>query len=229
MALDQASRQDSIAIVPTARASATRRAGSESDAPLVVPGDLHVRVRKANRGRLTIFVIDSSGSMGAERLRNAKVATTRMLLDAYQRRDRVAVVGFWGTEAKVLLRPTSSVEVAQARLQSLPSGGTTPLAAGLVQAAELAEQNRDDRELFGVVMSDFRPNVPYGSSGLMEGSLQAGARLAAALDAAVIVDTESSRIRLGIGPDLASAMGAGYVAMSELDPEALSQADLAAR
>ena len=87
-------------------------------------------VREQRAGNLIVFAVDASGSMGAERrMEAAKGAVLSLLLDAYQRRDLVAMVMFRGEQADVVLRPTGSVEVAKARLAQLPTGGTTPLAA----------------------------------------------------------------------------------------------------
>jgi magnesium chelatase subunit D len=54
-----------------------------------------------------------------------------LLKDAYQKRDRVAMVSFRKQEAVVNLPPTSSIYRAGELLKELPVGGKTPLAAGL--------------------------------------------------------------------------------------------------
>ena len=87
-------------------------------------------MREPKTGNLVILAVDTSGSMGADRrIAAAKGAVLGLLTDAYQRRDRVALVAFRGDAAEVVLRPTGSVEIARARLAELPAGGTTPLAA----------------------------------------------------------------------------------------------------
>src|SRR5439155_917057 len=128
---------DGLAVGGTVRAAAARRAGprdagpgdagpGDGDEPLVTPGDLRLAVREQRTGNLVVLCVDASGSMGgARRMEAAKGAVLSLLLDAYQRRDRVAVVTFRDRDAEVVLRPTGSVEVARARLRDLPTGGRT--------------------------------------------------------------------------------------------------------
>ena len=107
-----------------------------------------------------LFAVDASGSMAArQRMRAVKGAVLSLLLDAYQRRDKVGLVTFRGTGAELALPPTSSVEAAARRLASLATGGRTPLAAGLAQAARVlaAERLRDPRRrALLVVVTDGR-------------------------------------------------------------------------
>ena len=100
-------------------------------------------VREGREGNLVLFVVDASGSMAArQRMRAVKTAVLGLLLDAYQRRDKVGLVTFRGTRADLGLPPTSSVEAGAARLRELPTGGRTPLAAGLLRAAEVLRVER---------------------------------------------------------------------------------------
>ena len=107
-----------------------------------------------------LFAVDASGSMAArQRMRAVKGAVLSLLLDAYQRRDKVGLVTFRGAGAELALPPTSSVEAAARRLASLATGGRTPLAAGLARAARVlaAERLRDPRRrALLVVVTDGR-------------------------------------------------------------------------
>ena len=77
------------------------------------PDDLRRAVREGREGNLVIFVVDASGSMAArDRMSAVSGATLSLLRDAYQRRDKVAVITFRGQDARVVLPPTSSVYVA---------------------------------------------------------------------------------------------------------------------
>src|SRR5206468_12202035 len=97
----------SVAVGPTIRAAAARRAAAGGGGPAVVAGDVREAVREQRAGNLVILAVDASGSMGAEtRMEAAKAAVLGLLLDAYQRRDRVALVTFRGDGAEVVLRPT---------------------------------------------------------------------------------------------------------------------------
>jgi magnesium chelatase subunit D len=125
-----------LAIAASLRAAAARRA--LSDGPPLAHADLREHVRAGREGNLVVFCVDASGSMGARRRMAAvKGAILGLLLDAYRRRDRVALVTFRGAGAEVVLAPTGSIERAAAVLGALATGGATPLAAGLHRAAEL--------------------------------------------------------------------------------------------
>ncbi len=105
--------------------------------------DLREVVREGREGNLVLFVVDASGSMAArKRMSAVKTAVLSLLLDAYQRRDKVGLITFRGAGAEVALPPTSSVEAGAARLRSLPTGGRTPLAAGLMRAADVLRVER---------------------------------------------------------------------------------------
>ncbi|HYV59118.1 MAG TPA: ATP-binding protein, partial [Acidimicrobiia bacterium] len=133
----------SVAVGATARAVAERRA-VEPDGPAVRAEDLREARREQRAGNLLVLAVDASGSMGApQRMEAVKGAVLGLLVDAYQRRDRVALVAFRGDGADVLLRATGSVEVARARLADLPTGGRTPLAAGIDTALAVATSPAD--------------------------------------------------------------------------------------
>ena len=213
-----------LALGATVTAAAARR-GVEPDSEPLSRADLRQAVREARTAHLVILSVDASGSMGsARRMEAAKGAALSLLVDAYQRRDRVALVTFAGEEAAVALRPTGSVEVARARLGELPTGGRTPLAAGLRAALEVARTaTRTDpgRRPVLVLVTDGRATAPLPDP--------AGAALAAATQVAragieaLVVDAEDGDIRLGLARTLAEAMGAAYVALPELAAEPLAR------
>ena len=125
--------------------------------------DLREKIRETQTGSLILFVVDASGSMGAQRRMVAvKGAVLSLLLDAYQRRDRVALISFRGIRSDILLPPTNSVDLAQIYLRDMPTGGRTPLSKGLYTALELLETEKlKDRETLPMVvlLSDGRSNV----------------------------------------------------------------------
>ncbi|MEW2167741.1 putative cobaltochelatase, partial [Streptomyces sp. NPDC007084] len=131
--------------------------------------DLRQATREGREGNLVLFVVDASGSMAArQRMSAVKGAVLSLLLDAYQRRDKVGLVTFRGSAAEVALPPTSSVDAAAARLESLPTGGRTPLAAGLLRAHEVlrVERLRDSarRPLVVLVTDGWTSRTPSSSS-----------------------------------------------------------------
>ncbi|GAA4220308.1 magnesium chelatase subunit D [Streptosporangium album] len=175
--------------------------------------DLREAVREGREGNLVLFVVDASGSMAARRrMRAVKTAVLGLLIDAYQRRDKVGLVTFRGTRADLVLPPTSSVEAGAARLRELPTGGRTPLAAGLLRAVEVlrVERLRDPaRRPLLVLVTDGR-----ATSGTMEESHRAAELLAGVTS--VVVDCESGPVRLGLARSLARRMGAAAVCLDDL-------------
>jgi magnesium chelatase subunit D len=209
-----------VALAATVRAAAPhQRARGRGGPGLVVrPGDLRENVREGREGNLILFLVDASGSMAAQRRMSAvKGAVLSLLKDAYQRRDRISLISFRGEGASVLLPPTSSVELAAARLEELPTGGRTPLAAGIEKAAKVLERERlrdPDRRPLVVLLTDGRATA--GPDPL---SAAAGLRSLAA--ASFVVDIEEGHVRLGMAGDLARAMGASCLRLEELRAESL--------
>ncbi|MFJ3715855.1 putative cobaltochelatase [Streptomyces sp. NPDC090057] len=218
-----------------------QRARGRSGPGLVVRrDDLRQATREGREGNLVLFVVDASGSMAArQRMSAVKGAVLSLLLDAYQRRDKVGLVTFRGSAADVALPPTSSVDAAAARLESLPTGGRTPLAAGLLRAHEVlrVERLRDPaRRALVVVVTDGRAtgggaarSVSGRGGGRATGGTEpvalAGraARLFAADGvASVVVDCESGPVRLGLAGQLAGELGGTAVTLEELRSDSIA-------
>ena len=175
---------------------------------------------------MVLFAVDASGSMAArQRMRAVKGAVLSLLLDAYQRRDKVGMISFRGDGAHLVLPPTSSVEAAARRLAELPAGGRTPLAAGLRRAAGVlaAERLRDPgRRPLLVVVTDGRAT---------DGQPGAVIRAAALLRdvASVVVDCEYGPVRLGLAAGLAAVLGGAVIRLDELAAAGLVQTVRTAR
>jgi magnesium chelatase subunit D len=179
----------------------------------VTPADLREAVREGREGNLVLFAVDASGSMAArQRMRAVKGAVLSLLLDAYQRRDKVGLVTFRGCGAEVALPPTSSVDAGARRLADLATGGRTPLAAGLALAARVlaAEHIRDPaRRPLLVIVTDGR-----ATSGTDADLARAVAGLAGV--ATVVIDCETGPVRLGLAGRLAGLLGGAVVGVDEL-------------
>ncbi|GAA3069435.1 hypothetical protein GCM10020000_62350 [Streptomyces olivoverticillatus] len=157
-----------------------------------------------------------------KRMGAVKGAVLSLLLDAYQRRDKVGLITFRGTGAELALPPTSSVDAGAARLEKLPTGGRTPLAAGLLQAHEVlrVERLRDPaRRPLLVVVTDGR--ATGGPEPLVRARRAAGL-LAADGTASVVVDCESGPVRLGLAGELGRALGGPVVTLDELRADNVS-------
>jgi len=218
-------------------ATASRPAGRPGPArrsPLLVvrSGDLRWQVREGREGNLVLFVVDASGSMAARRRMAAtKGAVLSLLVDAYQRRDKVGLVSFRGRGAEVLLPPTSSIELAARRLASLPTGGRTPVDAGLARARALlaAEAIRDPRRRpLLVVITDGRANATsdLGRSATVSldpvtAAMAEARALASTGVGAIVIDTEDAAVRLGLAGELAQALGGPCIALDALAAQPL--------
>ncbi|MDT0350661.1 putative cobaltochelatase [Pseudonocardia charpentierae] len=211
-----------------------RSRGREGAGLVLQRGDLRRAEREGREGNLVLFAVDASGSMAARRRMSAvSGAVLSLLRDAYQRRDKVGLVTFRGTGAEVVLPPTSSVPIAQARLAALRTGGRTPLAEGLLRARRLlaAERLRDPRRrALLVIMTDGRATVAArpGNDPVRD-ACRAAALLAADGIATVVVDCEAGPVRLGLAAGIAAAAAAPLIALADLSADRVAGVVHAAR
>lgn len=192
--------------------------------PRPAPDDVRRAIREGREGNLVIFVVDASGSMAArDRMSAVGGATLSLLRDAYQRRDKVAVITFRQQDARVLLPPTSSVHIASRRLARFDTGGKTPLAQGLLAARDVVvrERARDRaRRPLVVLLTDGRAT---GGPDPLGRTRAAAALLVAEGAAAVVVDCETSFVRLGLAEQLAQQLGAPAVRLEHLHADSLTR------
>ncbi|MFF7329463.1 putative cobaltochelatase [Streptomyces sp. NPDC090306] len=212
-----------LAATVQAAAPHQRSRGRSGPGLVVRRDDLREATREGREGNLVLFVVDASGSMAArQRMSAVKGAVLSLLLDAYQRRDKVGLVTFRGKDADVALPPTSSVDAAAVRLASLPTGGRTPLAAGLLRAHDVlrVERLRDPaRRALVVVVTDGRATggpEPVALAG------RAARLFAAEGTASVVVDCESGPVRLGLAGQLAGELGGTAVTLDELRADSIA-------
>ena len=208
-----------IAVIDTVRAAAARR--PQEGTPRIGIQDLRVHRRMRKVGNLMLFVVDGSGSMAAQRrMQLTKSAVLSLLADAYKRRDRVGVITFRKTEAYETVPPTSSLDVAHARMHELPTGGRTPLAHGLELARRVVERERArDAELRPIVilLTDGVANV-----GLVAGSdpitdaLRSASAIARERVPALVVDADRRHNRSSSLVELARQMAAAHVRLDAL-------------
>ena len=228
-----------VALDATLRAAAPHQVVRDHKgmAVAVQKEDIRERVRVGKVSVACVFVVDASGSMGAtKRMESAKGAVLSMLLDSYRHRDRVGLVAFRGSSAEVLLPLCSSVDLAQKQLEDLPTGGKTPLGAGLVKGMEVLQQERrKNGEVIPmmVVISDGRANVPLSGDvrhevlGIAEEIRSQGIRT-------VVIDTEETgdsllEFRLGYCRMVAEHAGGGYYPIADLSSGLLREITAAER
>jgi magnesium chelatase subunit D len=217
---DAGGRTRDLALAATVRAAAPhqKKRGRERPGLVVRAQDLRENVREGREGNLIVFAVDASGSMAArKRMSAVKGAVLSLLSDAYQRRDKVALISFRGEGAHVMLPPTSSIELAASRLEDLPTGGRTPLAAGLAKADEVLRREglRDaGRRPMLVLLTDGRATTGPDPR-------EASVGLRALGVASFVVDTEEGHVRLGMAAEVADALGARCLRLEELRAESL--------
>jgi magnesium chelatase subunit D len=187
--------------------------------------DLHLAVTEGRESNLVLLVVDASGSMAARRRMEAvKAAALSLLLDAYQRRDKIGLITFRGATGTLALPPTSSVDTAARRLQELPTGGRTPLAEGLLCAAETLrlERIRDSRRRpLLVLVTDGR--ATHGPDAVGRSRWVAD-RLRRTGVASLVIDCESGPMSLGLAQTLSLHLGAQYLTVDEVAADQLVRA-----
>ncbi|MCL5877517.1 MAG: putative cobaltochelatase [Candidatus Bathyarchaeota archaeon] len=214
-----------LAFDATLRAAAPfqkRRREESNDqqmALLIERSDLREKVRETKMGNLILFVVDASGSMAAEeRMSATKGAVLSLLLDAYQRRDRVGLIAFRKDAAELVLPPTNCVELAQKYLAKLPTGGRTPLAHGLKLGVDTIKfWTRDGKDIpLLVLVSDGRANVNLSGGDPVEEAKRIAQSIASQGIQTIAVDTERGFLSFGLVKQISEAVGGKYLRLEEL-------------
>ncbi|MFA5565453.1 MAG: ATP-binding protein [Acidimicrobiia bacterium] len=205
---------DPVAVLSTVRSFAQRR--SADPTAEISARDLRSEQRSEPAQQTIVICVDLSGSMGAqERSELATGVVLGLLGSAYQQRYRVALVTFAGEGADLALSPTSSVEVARNRLHNLSTGGPTPLAEGLSLGQQTCQNAaRSGSEAHLMVITDGRAT---GDANAMEGALAAARKIRDRGIQSTVLDCESGAVRLGLAETLATAMGAYYQPIDQLE------------
>lgn len=217
-----------IAFDATLRAAAPYQKARPSNGCAVVirKDDLRSKIREKRTGNIFLFVVDASGSMGArERMKTVKGVIFKILLDAYQKRDRVGMVAFRKNQAEVLLPVTRSVDFAQKKLASMPTGGKTPLAKGLLKAEDVLDMlYRQDanQDPVMILITDGRATSPLNKgTNPVTDALEEAKRIGRRNIPVAVIDTESGFIKLGLAKKLAKAMGASYFQVDKISEDQL--------
>lgn len=182
-----------------------------------------VRVRRANN--LILFVVDASWSMAAaERMEATKGAIMSLLMDAYQRRDQVGLVVFQKDRARLVLPPTSSVDLASKALKDIPVGGKTPLSSGLLLAFRICQgavrRDPETRPMI-ILLTDGAGNVSITGMPAQEEAMHMAHLIHQAHFRSVVVNMEHAAFDRGLAQALADSMGAPCYCLPDLAAESL--------
>jgi magnesium chelatase subunit D len=209
------------------RIQTASRSPSQDTRLRIRPNDFRTIRFAERRETLTIFVVDASGSLALNRLAETKGAVELLLADCYIRRDQVALIAFRGKEAELILPPTRSLLRAKRSLSGLPGGGGTPMARGIDASAALAQSalRRGQTPLI-VFLTDGRANIARdgapGRPTARDDALVSAKILSRFAIKSLLIDT-SPRAELQ-AEQLASAMGAVYLALPHVNAGAISGA-----
>jgi len=211
-----------IAIDATIRASVVRNVGGGKGNIKIEKDDLREKVREKKKASVIVFVVDSSGSMAAKkRMEAAKGAVMSLLEDAYQKRDKVGFVAFRGNKAEILLKPTSSVELAAKYLKELPTGGKTPLSDGMYKGFELLkmEINKDKNTIPAMVLiSDGMGNVPIQKN-VREEVISLANEIKEKNISLMVIDSGAGFLKLGYNSEIVEASCGKFINLDELSAD----------
>ena len=194
---------------------------------IIYPQDIMIKRFEKQSERLLIFLVDASGSNAIGRLAEAKGAIEILLSDAYAKRDNVALISFSGLKADPLLLPTKSLVTAKKKLSSLPGGGATPLAKGLLEAFKMADaaRSRSIKPII-ILLSDGRGNITLDGLGDRVKAIEDTTYIASLIKRNAInnIFIDTSRRKTPMADELAKELNGHYFQLPMANSSSISKA-----
>lgn len=217
-----------LALAATLRAAAPyqRGRGRRGGRLELRVSDLRQKVRERKTRSLLILVIDGSDSVMARQLMpRTRSVLLALLQNAYEKRDRVAMLVFRFAQGRVVLPPTRNFARARRCVDDLYVGGCTPLATGLLEGLRLAESERlrdpGTRPIL-VVLTDGLANIDLSGNMRRDtprrDALNIAQEIARRQIPTIMIDTNPNAVIVNDagekvaspGPELARALDADY-------------------
>ncbi len=182
--------------------------------------DIREKMRMQSMAAAILFLLDASGSMGANRrMVLTKGIIVSLLTEAYCKRDQVALLTFRAAQTDLLLPFTRSPQVARRRLRSLAVEGKTPLGLGLKEADILLQRqvmkNAKLKPLL-IVVSDGKGNVALEYDDPYDEAMHYARLVQKRGIVSIFIDTEEDPCSFGYGHHVAQAMGAHYLPAEDI-------------
>lgn len=211
------------------RAAAPNQINRESEMAFAIEdSDIREKIYERKVGTTILFVVDASGSMGArKRMSAAKGAVISLLMDAYQKRDRVGLISFRGDRADMVLPFTGSVDIAKKKMDIMPTGGKTPLSQALLLAQQTFEKEikmNNRNRMMMVLITDGKGNVPISSERPMTEAVRISGMIRDLKVSSLVLDTEEGLISLGLTRKLTNALGGRYMKLEEMESSYIAAA-----
>ena len=189
--------------------------------------DLKQKVMERKNGISVMFLVDTSGSMGVrKRMISVKGAVFSLLQESYRNRDRVGLVSFRKNSAEILLPFTKSVDFAYRKLKDMSTGGTTPLAAGLLKThLEISKEKRMNpgEKCYVVLTTDGRANMPITEGDAFDDAMKAAGHIGAENTARwIVVDTGTGYPHLDNALKICERLNGTYLKLEELNSSNLA-------
>ncbi|GGP08334.1 VWA domain-containing protein [Oceanobacillus neutriphilus] len=194
--------------------------------------DIRYKLKEKQQGFTILFLVDASRSIAAKKnMRVIKGAIMELFQQAYQKRDRIGMVTFRKTESEEVLSFTNKFAEAKRKLGEIPTGGKTPLAAGLEKALKLCEKEKRANKQgmpYLVILTDGNANEtlkPGGTAAQARSeAYQTAKRIAQEQLPVTVIDTQSGRNAFGLAEELAAVIEGEYLSLDTLTDKNIAKA-----